>query len=89
MASAEMACVCSLVSSAMRGFGVPQACFAWETHTEELAEKIGMNSFDFRILNGYDDGDITPSGQTIHSVGLKETMRKAKEAFDRQAGGKK
>lgn len=77
------------VSSAMRGFGVPQACFAWESHTETLAERMGMNSFDFRMLNGYEDGDITPSGQTIHSVGLKETMRKAREAFDRQAGGKK
>ncbi|SHH13642.1 xanthine dehydrogenase family protein molybdopterin-binding subunit [Pollutimonas bauzanensis] len=69
------------VSSAMRGFGVPQACFAWESHTETIAERLGMDSFEFRMINGYDENDVTSSGQTITSVALKETMLKAKQAF--------
>lgn len=69
------------VSSAMRGFGVPQACFAWESHTETIAERLGMDSFQFRMLNAYEEGDVTSSGQTLTSVGLKESMLKAKNAF--------
>lgn len=69
------------VSSAMRGFGVPQACFAWESHTETIAGRLGIDSFRFRMINAYDEGDVTSSGQTLTSVGLKESMMKAKEAF--------
>lgn len=69
------------VSSAMRGFGVPQACFAWESHTETIAERLGMDSFRFRMMNVYEDGDVTSSGQTLTSVGLKESMRKAQKTF--------
>lgn len=69
------------VSSAMRGFGVPQACFAWESHTETIAKRLGMDSFEFRMINAYEEGDVTNSGQTLTSVGLKESMRKARDAF--------
>lgn len=69
------------VSSAMRGFGVPQACFAWESHTETIAQRLGMDSFRFRMINAYDEGDVTPSGQTLTSVGLKVSMLEAKKAF--------
>jgi len=74
------------VSSAMRGFGVPQACFGWESHTETIAERLGMNSFAFRMLNGYDEGDISSSGQVLTSVGLKATMLAAAKAFGLDTG---
>ena len=69
------------VSSAMRGFGVPQACFAWESHTETIAERLGMDAFQFRMKNSYDEGDISPSGQKLTAVGLKESMLQARKAF--------
>lgn len=69
------------VSSAMRGFGVPQACFAWECHTETIAQRLGMDSVTFRMLNAFDEGDIAPSGQTLSHVGLKASMRQAMEKF--------
>lgn len=69
------------VSSAMRGFGVPQACFGWESHTETLAERLGMDSFDFRMLNLYDEGDISSSGQVLTSVAAKASMLQARKAF--------
>lgn len=69
------------VSSAMRGFGVPQACFAWESHTETIAQRLGMDPVEFRMLNAYEEGDITPGGQTLANVGLKASMRQALEKF--------
>lgn len=69
------------VSSAMRGFGVPQACFGWESHTETIAERLGMDSFAFRMLNGYDEGDVSPAGQVLTAVGLKASMLQARKAF--------
>ena len=70
------------VASAMRGFGVPQTCFAWESHMETIARQLGMDSLKLRLLNAFEDGDTTPYGQTLTSVGLKESMRQAAAAFD-------
>lgn len=75
------------VSSAMRGFGVPQACFAWESHTETIARRLEMDSIRFRMLNAFESGDVTPGGQTLTNVGLKATVRQALEAFARSGEG--
>ena len=69
------------VSSAMRGFGVPQVCFAWESHTETIARRLGMDAIKFRLLNAFEDGDVTPGGQTLANVGLKQSLRQAAAAF--------
>lgn len=71
----------NIVSSAMRGFGVPQACFAWESHTETLAERLGMDPFRFRMLNLYDEGDVSSSGQVLTAVGAKASLVQAMKAF--------
>jgi CO/xanthine dehydrogenase Mo-binding subunit len=69
------------VSSAMRGFGVPQVCFAWESHTETIARRLGMDSVKFRMINAYEDGDVTPGGQSLADVGLKASLQQAEAAF--------
>ena len=69
------------VSSAMRGFGVPQSCFAWESHTETIARRLQMDPVRFRMLNAYEDGDTTPGGQVLANVGLKASMREAMQVF--------
>lgn len=69
------------VSSAMRGFGVPQACFAWESHTETIARRLGMDAVTFRMINAFEDGDVTPGGQILANVGLKASLRQAAAAF--------
>ena len=44
----------------MRGYGIPQAMFAVESHTEDIARALGMDSYEFRMKNlmpkGYVDG---------------------------------
>lgn len=77
------------IANSMRGPGVGQVCFAWESHTETIARRLGMDSLEFRMLNAYEEGDVTPSGDTLFSVGLKETMRQAAAAFGwTKEGGK-
>ena len=47
------------VAGAMRGYGIPQAMFAVESHTEDVAKIMGIAPIDFRIKNlmqqGYKD----------------------------------
>lgn len=39
------------VAGAMRGYGIPQAMWAVESHTEEVAKRLGMDSIEFRRKN--------------------------------------
>ena len=40
-----------------------------------------MDAFQFRMKNSFDEGDISPSGQKLTAVGLKESMLQARKAF--------
>ena len=57
----------------------PQVCWAVEQHTDVLAERVGMDPFDFRMLNLVEDGDEGPTGQVLDAVGVKECLEKAAE----------
>jgi CO/xanthine dehydrogenase Mo-binding subunit/aerobic-type carbon monoxide dehydrogenase small subunit (CoxS/CutS family) len=52
-------------SSAMRGFGVSQMCYAVETHINKICDKLGMHVFDFARLNGFKQGTVTGTGQVL------------------------
>ncbi|TEB04450.1 Aldehyde oxidoreductase [Pelotomaculum schinkii] len=52
-------------SSAMRGFGVSQMCFAIETQINRICSRLGMNVLDFARLNGFKQGTVTATGQLI------------------------
>mgnify|MGYP000029315696 FL=1 len=69
-------------SGAFRGFGEPQVVFAHETQMDELAEKLGMDPAEFRLLNVLESGDATATGQIVKDIGLKETLLKALEMSD-------
>ena len=67
---------------AMRGFGAPQVNFVHESIIDEMAERLGMNPYELRFKNSLDLGSETATGQVLdQSVGLKDTMEKAKDAF--------
>ncbi|MFI7674721.1 xanthine dehydrogenase subunit D [Actinophytocola sp. NPDC049390] len=50
---------------AMRGFGAVQACFAYESQMDKLAEALGMDPVDLRIRNAAERGTTMPTGQVI------------------------
>ncbi|WP_129843101.1 xanthine dehydrogenase subunit D [Streptomyces sp. RFCAC02] len=50
---------------AMRGFGAVQACFAYESQMDRLADALGLHPVDVRVRNAVDRGDTMPTGQVI------------------------
>ncbi len=70
-------------NGAFRGFGVPQTCFAVESHMDELARACGSKPHLFRLRNRLKKGDITATYQTLgESVGSMEVLHEAMEASD-------
>lgn len=65
------------VGGAMRGFGVPQLGFAYEAHTDTVADRLGMDPIEFRLKNVMVDGSFMPTGQAIEKVTIKETIDQA------------
>jgi CO/xanthine dehydrogenase Mo-binding subunit len=69
-------------NGAFRGFGAPQALWAWESLIDELAEACGMTPDAFRLKNCLHTGDSTPTGGILRdSVGspavLEQSLAKA------------
>jgi CO/xanthine dehydrogenase Mo-binding subunit len=69
------------VAGAMRGFGAPQVCFAYESHMDEIAAGLGIDPLEIRLLNAFEEGSVSPTGQVLHSVALKDSLLKAAQRF--------
>ena len=69
------------VSGEFRGFGGNQVTFAVESQMERLAEKLGVDAWEFRKLNLRAPGDPGPLGQKIVATeGAEQVWRKAMES---------
>lgn len=71
------------VAGAMRGYGIPQAMWAVESHTEDVAARMGMDPVEFRRKNlmpvGYVDGF---SRNELYDDTFNQCLDKAMEAID-------
>jgi len=56
----------------MRGFGVTASDFAIEVHMDKVAETVGMNPIELRILNAYRDGDMKAHRRKAKNTALVE-----------------
>ncbi len=65
-------------TSAYRAPGSPAAAFAMETAIDELAEKLGMDPIDLRLLNSAKEGTRRVTGPLMPRVGFIETLEAAK-----------
>lgn len=62
-------------AGAFRGFGVPQTAIAQEQVYDQLADKIGMDRLEFRILNALEDESPTVTGQVLGvGVGIRACL---------------
>ena len=69
-------------AGAFRGFGVPQSAIAQESLFDELAEKLGMDPLEFRILNALETNVPTVCGQTFdQGVGIKSCLKSLRPAW--------
>lgn len=69
-------------TSAMRGFGTPQVCFALEAQMDEIARQLNLDPLELRRRNYLTTGEQSAIGQTIQSaVWLDECANRAWKAL--------
>lgn len=66
-------------ATAMRGFGITGVDFAIETHMDKVAEAVGMDPIELRILNAYRDGDMKAHRRLAKNTALVECCQVAAE----------
>jgi 4-hydroxybenzoyl-CoA reductase subunit alpha len=64
---------------AMRGHGVPQPRFAFESLLDMLAEKIGMDPIEIRLVNAMDPDTRTVNDLDIVSCEFKATLHDVRD----------
>ncbi len=68
-------------TGAFRGFGQPQVIFANESVVDEVADALGIDPIEIRLMNCLDVGKRTATGQLLtESVGLRKTLEAARDA---------
>ena len=69
------------MTGAMRGFGAPQVCFAYESQMDEIAQALGLDPLEIRLRNAFVEGSLSPTGQVLHSVVVRESLLQAAQRF--------
>ncbi len=64
-------------ATAMRGFGITGVDFSIECHMDKVAEAVGMNPIELRLLNAYRDGDMKAHRRIAKNCALIECVQVA------------
>jgi len=64
---------------AQRGHGQPQPRFAFECQLDYLAEHLGVDPLEIRLINARRPNTVTVNGFKVDSYALKETLEKARD----------
>ncbi len=65
---------------AMRGFGAVQAAFGYESQMDRLAERLGMDRVEVRLLNAVDTGSEMATGQRVDGPApVGELLRRVRD----------
>ncbi len=68
------------ISGAMRGYGIPQAMFAVESHADDTARALNMDPMEFRKLNMMPVGYFDPFSKNVNYFdSFNQCMEKGKE----------
>ena len=71
------------VAGAMRGYGIPQAMWAVESHTEDVAAALGRDSLEFRRRNLMPVGYVDDfSKNELYADSFNQCLDKAMKAID-------
>jgi CO/xanthine dehydrogenase Mo-binding subunit len=69
--------------TSFRGFGNTQVLWAIESQMDIIAEKLGMDAVDLRRKNLLEEGDISITGEIVHSIGIRECLDKVADSLKR------
>jgi CO/xanthine dehydrogenase Mo-binding subunit len=61
-------------AGALRGFGAPQTAWAYECHTDMIAEALKFDKVEFRRKNLLKEGRPQASGTIVHDAALKKVL---------------
>ncbi|KPL07461.1 hypothetical protein AMJ86_04420, partial [bacterium SM23_57] len=64
----------NVYAGSFRGYGNPQATFAVERTVDLLAEELGMDKAEIRLINANFPGEITGQGMKFNTCGHKEAL---------------
>lgn len=67
------------VAGAMRGYGIPQACFMQESFMDDIAKELNIDPIELRKQNMMQLGYVDLSTITCHSTGLEECIERGKK----------
>jgi CO/xanthine dehydrogenase Mo-binding subunit len=61
-------------AGALRGFGAPQTAWAYECHTDMIAEALKFDKVEFRRKNLLKEGRPQASGTIVHDAALEKVL---------------
>lgn len=64
-------------AGALRGFGVPQAVWAYESQMDMMAERLRLDPVEFRRQNLLRNGDLFATGEKLHDMHYDELLNRA------------
>jgi len=79
-------------AGALRGFGVPQLVWAYESHTDMIARELGIDPVEFRRKNILREGRPQATGTKMKDAAIEtvldrlEALLDWKKPFDRRSG---
>ena len=75
------------LGTAYRGFGATEVAWAYESQMDIIAARLNMDAVEFRMKNLLDEGDTSPSGEVVNSVGVKDCLTAVAKSIGWKAGG--
>jgi CO/xanthine dehydrogenase Mo-binding subunit len=79
-------------AGALRGFGIPQLVWAYESHTDMMARELGIDPVEFRRRNLLRDGRPQATGTVMRDAAIEKVLDRLsvlldwEKPFDRGAG---
>src|SRR5438132_2375133 len=61
-------------AGALRGFGIPQLVWAYESHTDMMARELGIDPIEFRRKNVLRDGRAQATGTVMRDVAIEKVL---------------
>lgn len=69
-------------AGAIRGFGIPQVAWAYESQMDIIAERLGLDPVEIRLRNLLKPGEKHATGTPVHDVDLHQEILRTAEALE-------
>ncbi len=69
-------------AGALRGFGIPQLVWAYESHTDMMARELAIDPFEFRRRNLLREGRPQATGTVMKDAALEKVLERVEALMD-------